>query len=289
MAHRGNHGPILRQRGQSSPPRPFLLKGTFFPFSALPSSSSHPPFLALAIFAVRVVVFHVTCSLSVLTLCLAFEAVQAGHHVTPDHPSLPSSPHVPTYPTVQTGHHVPSLLPFARPPPAHPTVRARHHVPLVSLSPLPVLPLSPLPLLPLSSPLPVLPLSPLPVLPLSPLPVLPLSPLPLLFLSPLSVLPLSPLPVLPLSPLPLLPLSPLPVFPPTQCKLGIMLHHLSLSPPLCVSALPLPPPISQCELDIMFHLEKAYFMLDEMVMNGCVMDTNKLNVLAPIQLMDKSS
>ncbi|CAI5534594.1 unnamed protein product [Closterium sp. Naga37s-1] len=44
-----------------------------------------------------------------------------------------------------------------------------------------------------------------------------------------------------------------------------------------------------CELDIMFHLEKAYFMLDEMVMNGCVMDTNKLNVLAPIQLMDKSS
>eukprot|EP00475_Leptophrys_vorax_P003062 TRINITY_DN11778_c0_g2_i1.p1 TRINITY_DN11778_c0_g2~~TRINITY_DN11778_c0_g2_i1.p1 ORF type:complete len:144 (+),score=20.02 TRINITY_DN11778_c0_g2_i1:151-582(+) len=44
-----------------------------------------------------------------------------------------------------------------------------------------------------------------------------------------------------------------------------------------------------CELDIMFHLEKAHFILDEMVMNGCIVETNKLNILAPIQLMDKSS
>jgi hypothetical protein len=44
----------------------------------------------------------------------------------------------------------------------------------------------------------------------------------------------------------------------------------------------------QCELDIMFHLEKAHFMLDEMVMNGCIVETNKANVLQPIQLMDKA-
>jgi AP-4 complex subunit sigma-1 len=44
-----------------------------------------------------------------------------------------------------------------------------------------------------------------------------------------------------------------------------------------------------CELDIMFHLEKAHFMLEEMVMNGCIVETNKVNILAPIQLMDKSS
>nr|XP_010914758.1 AP-4 complex subunit sigma isoform X1 [Elaeis guineensis] len=44
-----------------------------------------------------------------------------------------------------------------------------------------------------------------------------------------------------------------------------------------------------CELDIMFHLEKAHFMLEEMVMNGCIVETSKTNILAPIQLMDKAS
>ena len=44
------------------------------------------------------------------------------------------------------------------------------------------------------------------------------------------------------------------------------------------------PPPSQCELDIMFNLEKAHFILDEMVMNGCIIETNKNNVLAPIQV-----
>ncbi|CAI5995001.1 unnamed protein product [Closterium sp. NIES-65] len=76
-----------------------------------------------------------------------------------------------------------------------------------------------------------------------------------------------------------LPLCPMAVGAGHNCELDIM-FHLSLPLPLCPMA---------CELDIMFHLEKAYFMLDEMVMNGCVMDTNKLNVLAPIHLMDKSS
>ena len=45
----------------------------------------------------------------------------------------------------------------------------------------------------------------------------------------------------------------------------------------------------QCELDIMFNLEKAHFILDEMVMNGCIIETNKNNVLAPVLLLDKAS
>lgn len=45
----------------------------------------------------------------------------------------------------------------------------------------------------------------------------------------------------------------------------------------------------QCELDIMFNLEKAHFILDEMVVNGCIIETNKNNVLAPIQLLDKAA
>ncbi|KAF9615763.1 hypothetical protein IFM89_026229 [Coptis chinensis] len=44
-----------------------------------------------------------------------------------------------------------------------------------------------------------------------------------------------------------------------------------------------------CELDIMFHLEKVHFMLEEMIMNGCIVETSKSNILSPIQLMDKAS
>ena len=43
-----------------------------------------------------------------------------------------------------------------------------------------------------------------------------------------------------------------------------------------------------CELDIMFNIEKAHFLLDEMVMNGRVIETNKNNVLKPIKLMEAS-
>ena len=39
----------------------------------------------------------------------------------------------------------------------------------------------------------------------------------------------------------------------------------------------------------MFNLEKAHFILDEMVMNGCIIETNKTNVLAPVQLLDKAA
>eukprot|EP00658_Telonema_sp_P-2_P083455 TRINITY_DN9045_c0_g1_i1.p1 TRINITY_DN9045_c0_g1~~TRINITY_DN9045_c0_g1_i1.p1 ORF type:complete len:169 (-),score=63.26 TRINITY_DN9045_c0_g1_i1:358-864(-) len=44
-----------------------------------------------------------------------------------------------------------------------------------------------------------------------------------------------------------------------------------------------------CELDIMFNLEKAHFILDEMVMNGCIVETNKANVLNPLLTMEKNT
>lgn len=43
-----------------------------------------------------------------------------------------------------------------------------------------------------------------------------------------------------------------------------------------------------CELDIMFSLETAHFILDEMLMNGCIVETNKLNALGPVQLLEKA-
>merc|ERR1711879_952004 len=44
-----------------------------------------------------------------------------------------------------------------------------------------------------------------------------------------------------------------------------------------------------CELDIMFNLEKAHFILDELIMDGVIADTNKSNVLKPLLLIDKHS
>merc|ERR1711971_539549 len=46
---------------------------------------------------------------------------------------------------------------------------------------------------------------------------------------------------------------------------------------------------SICELDIMYHLEQVHFLLDEMVMNGFIVDTNKMNVLKPLDLMERES
>jgi len=43
-----------------------------------------------------------------------------------------------------------------------------------------------------------------------------------------------------------------------------------------------------CELDIMFNLEKAHIILDEMVINGRIVETNKTNILEPIYLYDKA-
>mmetsp|Transcript_62441 Transcript_62441/g.167490 ORF Transcript_62441/g.167490 Transcript_62441/m.167490 type:complete len:102 (+) Transcript_62441:175-480(+) len=43
-----------------------------------------------------------------------------------------------------------------------------------------------------------------------------------------------------------------------------------------------------CELDIMTQLEKAHMIVDDMVINGCVVETNKNNILASIAILDKS-
>lgn len=44
-----------------------------------------------------------------------------------------------------------------------------------------------------------------------------------------------------------------------------------------------------CELDIMFNLERAHFMIDEIIMNGCICETNKKYVLRPLKLIDSSA
>jgi len=43
-----------------------------------------------------------------------------------------------------------------------------------------------------------------------------------------------------------------------------------------------------CELDIMFNLDKTHFILDEMVMNGHIVDTNRANILGPVKMIDKT-
>lgn len=44
-----------------------------------------------------------------------------------------------------------------------------------------------------------------------------------------------------------------------------------------------------CELDLMFNLEAAHYVLDEMVCaaSGEVVETNKANVLQPLQLLER--
>ena len=43
-----------------------------------------------------------------------------------------------------------------------------------------------------------------------------------------------------------------------------------------------------CELDIMFNIEKAHFIIDEMVMSGYIVETNKTNILNPVVTVVKS-
>jgi len=43
-----------------------------------------------------------------------------------------------------------------------------------------------------------------------------------------------------------------------------------------------------CELDIMFSLETTHHILDEMIMNGCIVETNKSTALIPVQLLEKT-
>ena len=42
-----------------------------------------------------------------------------------------------------------------------------------------------------------------------------------------------------------------------------------------------------CELDIMYNIEKAHYILDEMIMNGQIVETNKTLILAPLHVLDK--
>ena len=46
---------------------------------------------------------------------------------------------------------------------------------------------------------------------------------------------------------------------------------------------------SICELDIMYQLEHLHFLVDEMVMNGCIVETNKSNILRSIDLIERES
>ena len=39
----------------------------------------------------------------------------------------------------------------------------------------------------------------------------------------------------------------------------------------------------------MFNIEKAHLIIDEMVMNGCIVETNKANILNPVSAFIKSS
>lgn len=40
---------------------------------------------------------------------------------------------------------------------------------------------------------------------------------------------------------------------------------------------------------IMFHIEKAHYIVDEMVANGSIIENNKANILKPLSLIDKSA
>lgn len=44
-----------------------------------------------------------------------------------------------------------------------------------------------------------------------------------------------------------------------------------------------------CELDIMFSLETTHHIIDEMVANGCIVETNKATALTPVQLLERVS
>jgi len=46
---------------------------------------------------------------------------------------------------------------------------------------------------------------------------------------------------------------------------------------------------SVCELDIMFHIDKGHYILNEMIANGCIVENNKSNILKPLSLMDKAA
>ena len=44
-----------------------------------------------------------------------------------------------------------------------------------------------------------------------------------------------------------------------------------------------------CELDIMCNLEKAHMLLDEIINNGHIVETNMARILAPVQVIDRTA
>ncbi|KNH07739.1 hypothetical protein XU18_1630 [Perkinsela sp. CCAP 1560/4] len=43
-----------------------------------------------------------------------------------------------------------------------------------------------------------------------------------------------------------------------------------------------------CELDIMQNIERAHYIVQEMLMSGVIAETNKANILYPVGLLDES-
>ena len=38
----------------------------------------------------------------------------------------------------------------------------------------------------------------------------------------------------------------------------------------------------------MYNLEKAHYIVQEIILNGCIMETNRVNILNNVYLIDKS-
>jgi Clathrin adaptor complex small chain len=74
---------------------------------------------------------------------------------------------------------------------------------------------------------------------------------------------------------------------PSVCGLQCLVHHaLLLSVGLTNFLFPSK---HFCFADIMYSLEIIHFLLDEMVQNGHIVETNKMNVLRPLDLMERES
>eukprot|EP01029_Cantina_marsupialis_P028909 TRINITY_DN778164_c0_g1_i1.p1 TRINITY_DN778164_c0_g1~~TRINITY_DN778164_c0_g1_i1.p1 ORF type:complete len:159 (+),score=17.42 TRINITY_DN778164_c0_g1_i1:50-478(+) len=42
-----------------------------------------------------------------------------------------------------------------------------------------------------------------------------------------------------------------------------------------------------CELHLMFNLEKVHFVIDEMIMSGCIMETNQSTILRSVKALER--
>ena len=47
--------------------------------------------------------------------------------------------------------------------------------------------------------------------------------------------------------------------------------------------------MSPAQLTASCLILQAHFIVDEMLMNGCIVETNKQNILAPVQLLEKAT